>query len=90
MSVNDQLVKSDKPVWCLADANRSFLMYALYGGRFQLDLSHASSRFAAKWFNPGTGEITDAVHGPVQGGDVISFTASDERDWVLWVDKMQN
>ena len=87
MSANDKLVKSDKPAWCLADTNRTFLIYAVDGGCFQLDLSAASGHFAAKWFDPGTGEITEAVDGPVQGGNVVSFTAPDEQDWVLWLNK---
>ena len=90
MSSQDQLVRSDKPTYCLADAKRSFLVYAMHGGRFQLDLSDTPGGFAMTWFNPGTGEISEAVDDLVQGGSVVGFAAPDEHDWVLWLNKMQN
>lgn len=85
---NDKLVKADKPIWCLADARRSFLIYAIEGGYFRLDLSKASGRFAIKWFNPRTGELTEAGGGPVQGGSIARFTAPNAQDWVLWANRM--
>lgn len=87
MSPNDKLVMADRPTWCLADSNRSFLIYATEGGGIELDLGAAVGAFAAQWFNPGTGEMTNAVNGLVSGGHIVKFTPPDPHDWVLWLNK---
>lgn len=79
------LVKAAGPTWCLADPGRAYLVYALRGGQFELDLSTTSGRFASTWFDPRTGEQTEAGDGEVQGRGVVSLTAPDERDWGLWL-----
>ncbi len=90
MSANDKLVKSKRPTWCLTDANRSFLIYAVDGGEFQLDLSSAPGPFTARCFDPGTGETTEVVNGPLQGGNIVDFTAPGKQDWVLWLNETRD
>ncbi len=85
MSPHDKLVRSAKDAWCLADPGRAYLVYALHGGPFQLDLSAASGSFTAKWFDPRTGKLTDARKRPLPGGAVTDFVAPNQNDWVLWL-----
>ena len=87
LSPRDELIKSDKPAWCLADPNATYLIYALEGGPIQLDLSIADGSFDARWFNPRTGKLHDAHDGPVTGGAIVGFTAPDQEDWGLWLRK---
>jgi hypothetical protein len=87
MSPRDKIVKSDKSAWCLADSDRSFLIFAIDAGHFQVDLSTTSGSFTAKWFDPGTGEITENSDGLVKGGSVVDFTAPAKHDWALWLNK---
>jgi len=71
------------PVWCLADKKRPVLVYALKGGRFQVDLRGVRGRFRAQWLNPRTGKLTPAGE-RVPGTAVAEFTAPDGQDWALW------
>lgn len=90
MSPNDRLVQSDKPAWCLAAPNRAYLVYAIHGGCFQLDLSATIGSFNARWFDPRTGKLIDASNRPVRGGMVVDFVAPDRNDWGLWLTKDHN
>jgi len=74
--------------WCLADDERTVLLvYALRGGRFRLDVTGSGGVFEARWFNPDTGDIYSAGSAPVEPGRIVTFTAPDEHDWVLWLTK---
>lgn len=73
--------------WGLADAGNTYLIYALHGGTFQLDLSNMDLRLRARWFNPRKGALTKANGGWIRGGRPISFKSPDLNDWVLWLQK---
>ncbi len=72
--------------WCLADPGRTYLVYALEGGSFRLDLSAAPGSFRATWFDPRSGKLQSAGH--VEGGRPVAFTAPDEQDWALWLSRV--
>ena len=73
------------PTWCLADPGQTYLVYALEGGAFSLDLAGVEGTFAAAWFDPRTGALreTDAV----SGGGPAKFSAPSSEDWALWLRK---
>lgn len=71
--------------WCLADSGRVYLVYALKGGGFRVDLSAAPGYYRARWFDPRTGRLSDAREGYVTGGGIMSFRAPDAQDWALWL-----
>ena len=71
--------------WCLAETNRTYLIYAARGGQFRLDLSAASGTYRAQWLDPRTGELADAGSGSTEGGRIVTFTAPDNNDWALWL-----
>jgi hypothetical protein len=57
MSSRDEIIKSDKQAWCLAEPNENYLVYAIEGGPIQLDLSAATGSYDARWFDPRTGKL---------------------------------
>ena len=73
--------------WCLAGED-SYLVFALKGGRIDLDLSEApKSPFDAKWFDPRNGALTPAGGESIIAGGQTSFETPDEKCWVLWLKK---
>ena len=87
MSPNDKAGTSDKPLWCLADADHNFLIYTVKGGSFQLDLSSCTGRFSVTWFNPPSGDNIKESDRQIEADDTVMFRAPDERDWVLWLSR---
>ena len=80
------LVHQMENQWCLEETNSTYLVYAIEGRHFTLDLSRGLEyEYQAKWFNPQDGEIKNTRQGRVQGGGIVTFTPPDNRDWVLWV-----
>jgi hypothetical protein len=79
----DAVAESETPTWVLADPNRIYLIYALRGGKFTVDLGKATGRYRAEWFNPRTGEIVRAQRGYVPGGDSTEWQCPDDQDWAL-------
>ncbi len=73
--------------WCLAATDRAFLIYALRGGGFRMDLSEAKGAFRARWLNPRSGQLWDANGGTVEGGETVSFDSPDRNAWALWLIK---
>ena len=69
---------------CFGEVGKIYAVYLPYGGSEEVDLSSSEIVLEQTWFNPRTGEITEG--GSIQGGQVRSFTAPDERDWVLLLD----
>jgi hypothetical protein len=81
------LVNTPLSNWCLAESGQTYLVYALNGGQVDLDLTGTSGTFTAKWFDPRTGNLTDANGGSVSGGTVVTFNAPDSNDWALYLYK---
>ena len=81
MKPKDLVMDHSECNWCLADGGKNYLVYALHGGTFRLDLESSSAQLHARWFNPAQGGIKDL--GWVSGGQVQSFTAPTSQDWAL-------
>ncbi len=62
MSPQDDLVEADKEAWCLANTNRTYLVYSTEAACFQLDLSAATGSFEAYWFDPAHGNAEPWRH----------------------------
>ena len=79
MAGHNELVKTGERVYVLAEPGRQYIVYAAAGGRFSIDL--AAGGYEARRFDPRTGEdlALDRVSGPA----IRSFSAPDNRDWVL-------
>ncbi|MHC4643413.1 MAG: putative collagen-binding domain-containing protein [Planctomycetota bacterium] len=74
--------------WCLADKGENYLVFALKGGRIDLDLSKAQqTSFTAKFFNPRNGNLIPAGTGKIIDDSKISFDAPDGERRVLWLSK---
>lgn len=82
-SPQDLIVDHPERNWCLAETNNTYLVYALAGGQFRLNLSASSGMFTAKWFNPRTGKLTKANDSYITGGSIVAFAAPDQNDWAL-------
>lgn len=67
--------------WCLR-SDSHYLVYALRGGTFRLDLREAPIELTAHWLDPRTGELRAAE---ARGEAIAEFTAPDDRDWALWL-----
>ena len=64
-----------------------YLIYALKGGSFRLDLTEADGSFEAKWLDPRTGKLQTADNGKIKAGRIVTFTAPNQNDWALWLAK---
>jgi len=81
----DVVVDAPENTWCLGTRGKCYLVYALHGGSFRLDLSGDATRFKGVWLDPRSGQLRPASDGPVRGGDTRIFSAPDARDWALWL-----
>ena len=68
-------------IWALAAPDQLYMVYALNGGNFQVDLSASTVNFGAKWLNPRTGAVIDVANAVAPG--TASFVAPDNQDWAL-------
>jgi len=73
--------------WCLAWKNNLYLIYALKGGSFRLDLTEANGTFKAKWLDPRTGKLKTVDSDTIKAGRIVTFTAPSHNDWALWLTK---
>ena len=71
MAPKDLVLDNTERIWCLAEPNHTYLVYALAGGRIRLDLANAEGTFEAKWFDPRTGRLHRANSGMVVGGQLV-------------------
>lgn len=74
--------------WCLADEGENYLVFALKGGRIELDMSKAQkASFTAKLFNPRNGNLIPADTRKIIDDSKISFDAPEGECRVLWLSK---
>ncbi len=75
----------DSDTWCLAESGKQYLTLSPKGDPIMIDLSNAPDRhFKAQWFNPHTGDLTEAKERTVTGGKKVSFTTPADHS-VLWL-----
>lgn len=70
---------------CMAREGEEYVVYAPTGGTFSVDLSAASGKLVARWYNPRTGHFVSTIS--VNGKAKRSFQAPDGNDWVLHISK---
>jgi len=86
MKPADVVRENEDRIWCLAERSKEYLVFALRGGPFGIDLSDApGTSFNAQWFDPRSGDLSPAADGLVSGGSTASFTAPNDRCRVLWL-----
>lgn len=86
MTIKSIVLNDPEQNLCLGHSGKTYLVYALKGGNFNIDLKEESGiSFKAKWLNPKNGEIQYANGGIVTGGNTLTFNAPDTNDWLLWL-----
>jgi hypothetical protein len=75
---------SDPENLCFGDFGNTHIIYLPNGGSEIVDLSGSDGFYEQTWFNPRSGEISGSDS--IQGGDLYSFSAPDQKDWVLLLD----
>ncbi len=73
--------------WCLGWENNHYLVYALEGGTFRIDLTGAGGTFTARWLDPRTGKLRANETPDIQAGGIVTFSCPDKQDWILWLSK---
>jgi len=86
----DIVLGQPESTWCLGARGEGYLVCALRGGSFRVDLSQEPGSFTAQWFNPRSGELQPVQEGPLTGGKPVTFTAPDSQDWALWLKPVGN
>ncbi|MBW7996620.1 MAG: DUF5060 domain-containing protein [Candidatus Glassbacteria bacterium] len=81
MEPHNELVQGGGEAYCLAEPGRQYMVYAPAGGKISLDLSEATGKLSARWFDPRDGSYGEPF--TVSGGGVGTFTAPGAEDWVL-------
>jgi hypothetical protein len=79
----DVVASSASPTWCLAGPAGPWLVYALEGGRFSLNIPAPTGKSAAIWFDPRTGSQQEAI--PSDEAEALTFEAPSSEDWALYV-----
>ena len=70
----DIILANGDSTWCLSDGKDNYLVFALKGGRIDLDLSEApEAHFAAKWFDPRKETLNPAEGNTIIGGRKVFF-----------------
>lgn len=90
LSPHPELVIDYPQPFCLAKPGEEYIVYARYGGYFELELGKANAIFSYFWLNPATGEKTSLM--TKQGGGRVSFMCpggypakTEVADWVLYI-----
>ena len=88
MRPKDVILTNRDNNWCLSDGEDNYLVFALKGGRIDLNMSETlESHFAAKWFDPRKGILSPVANNRIVGGRKISFEAPCEEPLVLWLNR---
>lgn len=89
MVPQDSMVSNPENNFCLGDKCKAYLVYLMAGGTVELDLKAAPGGFYARWFDPRSGDLSDAaLNSVVKGGGIAIFTAPTTEDWVLWLSEV--
>lgn len=81
----------DNSKYCLAQKNRTYVIYLPNGGTTDIDLSGAKGRFNVTWFNPRNGgkQLRGSIRS-IEGGGTVSLgeaPVENGQDWVILVRK---
>jgi hypothetical protein len=79
----ERILESDRTAWALADEGDNIVVYALEGGRLEVELGSRGA-WRARWLDPRTGATEEL---PLEGdvGPALRVETPDEDDWLLWV-----
>lgn len=67
--------------YCFGKDGEVYAIYLPIGREVAVDLTGSNGNYNVAWFNPRTGELTEADSIP--GGSVWTFIPPDDNDWVL-------
>ncbi len=81
----DRVRPTSPTTWCLSDPGHEYLVYAMQGGKFGIDLSTTSGTFLARWLNPRSGRLAPAKNHVIKAGRIAGFATPDRQDWALWL-----
>jgi hypothetical protein len=80
----DIVLSEPERTWCLAEAGKTYFVYALHGGTIRLRLPPASENAPARWFDPRTGQLSEAQK--TYADRSLTLTAPDGNDWALLIE----
>jgi hypothetical protein len=83
MTSRDELLNTKD--YCFAKEGEIYVVYLRKGNKTELDLSEASGRFEASWYNPRTGEYLKKTK-KLNGGDRVALEApkkGNDEDWAI-------
>jgi hypothetical protein len=83
MESHDELV--GEGAYCFAKPGGVYLVYLPFHSSTELDLSAGTGEWKLRWFNPRTGELSDA--GTVTGGTSINLITPGEGDFAALLTK---
>ena len=82
MAPHDDLLAGEPTlIYWLAEPDREYIIYFVRGGTATLDIP--AGDFEAVWYSPRNGAYRDEKG--VRTGGSQSFTAPDDKDWVLHI-----
>jgi hypothetical protein len=65
-----------------------YVVYLEFGGSVTLDLTAVSGSVSVDWYNPRKGEYLESM--VADGGEMQTFTAPDDKDWILHIKRVSN
>jgi len=92
MAPHPELVKEYPQPFCLAKPGVEYVLYLRYAGvvRLKMDNSAASGTYLYQWYDPASGNLSDAKK--IQGSGLLRFSCPESfpavptySDWVLYL-----
>jgi hypothetical protein len=80
-------ILSNRNNLCFGNDGEVFAIYFPQGGSEMVNLSDTPGNLNVSWFDPRTGDIITAAS--IEGNGVRTFTAPDNNDWVLQLNRQQ-
>jgi len=66
---------------CLAQPGVEYVVYLRFGGPLRLDTSHSARSLNGRWYNPRTGDWSEAF--TVTPSHATHLSCPDDKDWTL-------
>jgi hypothetical protein len=84
----DNLVGNSKENWALSDNKmENILIYSLSASTINFVKAFDFKSYKAIWYNPGTGNEVEAT---LLKNKISSMTKPDDKDWLLFISKIQD